>query len=250
MIFVIAQTGDSSGFNARRPYIEEKLGQMIPESIMFRDEKGGIVSAGRLTDKPAVVSLVYFSCTSICPLLLGNLAESIGKLDVDVRDFRIITLSFDDKDTPFVAYEKKQNYIRAIGRSFPETSWSFLTGDKENINKFAKAVGFEFRKEKVGFSHPRALIFLSRSGKIIRYLYGSAYSPFDIRMALAEATAEDRISAYWLARFCYSYDPFEKKYVFNTFRVFCTALAVVAVSFLAFISLVSIKIRRKEHGVR
>ena len=139
-----------------------------------------------------------------------------------------ITISFDDRDTPAIASEKKRNYLKATGRPFPETTWRFLTGDKKNIAEFTRAVGFTFREEKNGFSHPRALIFLSPGGTVSRYLYGMSFSPFDIRMALKEASAGSSFfSAERLSLFCYHYDPGENRYVFNLARSLAAVLFMV-----------------------
>ncbi len=165
------------------------IGKTVPRDLILFDEKGGKVSLRQLTDKPAIISLVYFSCNSRCPLLLGNLAETLGKVDINPDDYRVITISFDDRDTPALASEKRRNYLKATGRPFPETTWRFLTGDKQNIADFTRAVGFTFKQEKNGFSHPRALIFLSPGGTVSRYLYGMLFTPFDITMALKEASA-------------------------------------------------------------
>ena len=106
----------------------------------------------------------------------------------------MITVSFDETDTPQIARDVKKNYIKAAGSAFPEDGWKFLTGDRESIDRLTQAVGFRFRKEIHGFNHPVVLIFLSPEGKISKYLpvtkyaYGADYpitfSSFDLNMAL------------------------------------------------------------------
>jgi protein SCO1 len=218
--------------------IDEKIGQVVPLDLVFLDEEGEKVSLRQLTDKPVLISLVYLSCSSTCPLLLGNLAAALGATHAAPQDYRVVTLSFDDRDTPGLASEKKRNYLKAAGRSFPGASWRFLTGSRENIDRFAEAVGFPFRKEKSGFSHAKALIFLSPGGAVTRYLYGTSYSPFNIKMALSEASAKSNyFSADRLSFFCFSYDPGENTYVFNIARAFTAVLIVLMTSSVAFILL-------------
>ena len=145
-----------------------------------------------------------------------------------------ITISFDDRDTPAIASENKRNYLKATGRPFPETTWRFLTGDKKNIAELTRAVGFTFKEEKNGFSHPRALIFLSPGGTVSRYLYGMSFSPFDIRMALKEASAGSSLfNAERLSLFCYQYDDGENKYVFSLARSLAAVLFMVMISSFA-----------------
>jgi len=199
--------------------IDEKIRQKVPQDLVFSDEKGGKVTLRQLTDKPAIISLVYFSCGSRCPLLLGNLAQALSSVSLDPATYRVITVSFDDRDTPVLASEKKRNFIKAIGKPFPDSSWRFLTGDEENINRLTGALGFSYRKEPGGFSHPRVLIFLSPGGVVTRYLYGMSFLPFDVQMSLQESSGKrGLISADRLALFCYSYDPEENRYVFHLER--------------------------------
>jgi len=239
-------SGTAAGQRTLKNGIDEMVGQTLPRDLIFFDETGEKVSLRQLTDKPALISFVYFSCSSRCPLLLGNLAETLGKADINPDDYRVITISFDDRDTPAIASEKKLNYLKATGRPFPWTTWRFLTGDKKNIAELTRAVGFTFREEKNGFSHPRALIFLSPGGTVSRYLYGMSFSPFDVKMSLREASAHSSFfSADSLTLFCYRYDPEENRYVFNLAGSFAAVLFLFITS-----SLVLIMLLRRKGGKR
>src|SRR3990172_12374331 len=92
--------------------LEEKLGQYIPDDAVFADENGKRVSLKDSIDKPVIIAPVYLGCTHECPLLLTGLAQALGKIDMMTpgRDFKVITISFDDKDTPTIARDKKRNY--------------------------------------------------------------------------------------------------------------------------------------------
>jgi protein SCO1 len=166
------------------PGIIEKTGQMLPDDLVFTNEEGKPVRLGELVDKPVILTLVYYTCTDICPQMLGGLAIALGDLKLEAgKDYMVITISFDEEDTPAVAKRSKTNYIKAIGKPFPSDSWLFLTGDRKNIARITDAVGFGFkrevvdgsvgfatRKESRGFVHPSVLIFVSPEGKITRYL--------------------------------------------------------------------------------
>ena len=233
---VVLLSGPTSGHSAEKSGIDEKIGQNVPLDAVFLDEQGEKVSLRQLIGKPSIISLVYFSCQSRCPLLLGSLGEALGKSDFDTDNYRVITISFDDRDTPAMAAQKKPNYLKAIGRPFPETSWRFLTGDSKSIAEFTRSVGFSFTKENSGFSHPRALIFLSPEGSVSRYLYGMSFSPFDITMALKEASVQRGIfSRSMLSLFCFSYDHQEKRYIFNLGRTATAAVLFITLCTLSFI---------------
>lgn len=237
--FLSGAVSADSNISDGRLEIEEKLGQMIPLYATFHDEKGNVVILKDIIRRPTIVSLVYLSCSHTCPALLGDLAGVLGKLDLNPsKDYTIITISFDENDTPEVAREKKKNYISAIAKPFPETTWQFLTGDRENIRKFTDAVGFNFRREKNGFAHPVALIVLSPEGKIVRYLYGQNFLPFDLTMALAEASkGKVGLSVQRLYLFCFSYDQPGRRYVYNILKIYGTVMILLIISFFAYLTL-------------
>jgi protein SCO1 len=230
--------------------IEEKLGQYLPLDAVFHDEHGNAVNLKKLISKPTIIAPVYLGCSHECPLLLSGLAETLGKLELvqPGKDFQVITLSFDDKDTPKLAAEKKVNYIKLVGRPFPQDAWKFLTGSETNIRKFTDSIGFKFQRDSEhDFSHPVTLVIVSPSGKIVRYVEGTSFLPFEITMALSEA-AENRVGspARKALLYCFSYDPLKKSYVFNILKVTGTVMVLFVGSFLAYL-LISAK---KKRGAR
>ena len=170
-------------------------------------------------------------------LLLQNLADALNRLPAEPgKDYRVISLSFDETEKPALALQKKKTYLKMIQKPFPEDAWRFLTGDKENIQKLTDAVGFHFKREGEDFQHPVSLIVLSPEGKITRYMYGADPLPFDVKLALVEASQGRKgptISK--MVRFCFSYDPKADKLVFNTLKVTGTVTLLFALSFVAFL---------------
>ncbi len=143
-------------------WLNEKLGSVIPGNIILHDETGAGVKLKDLIDKPTVLTLVYYHCSHICPQMLFGLSETLSRLElVPGRDYRVITLSFDNSDTPVDGRAQKINYIKAINKPFPQDSWKFLTGDRDNIEKVSRSVGIRYEKVMHGFIHPEVLIFLS-----------------------------------------------------------------------------------------
>jgi protein SCO1 len=218
--------------------LEEKLGSIIPADISLKDENGGPVNLRSLVDRPTIVAPVYLHCSHVCPLLLTNLAGTLGKLELmrPGEDFRVIALSFDQQEGPEVAREKKPNFIAAVGKPFPVDAWPFLTGDDRNIRKFTDAVGFKFQRDGEDFSHPVVLIVLAPGGKVTRYLYGTTFLPFELTMALTEA-AQGKIGspAARVLNYCFSYDPLKKSYVFNILKVVGTVMILTFISFFIYL---------------
>ena len=222
---------------AEGPGIDPRLGSFIPMDATFHDEDGRPVTLGQLIHKPAIMALVYLHCKNVCSILLENLAVALDRLPAEPgKDYLALAISFDENETPAVARENKEMYLKMIARPFPAGGWRFLTGDRENIRRLTEAVGFHFKRVGMDFEHPVTLTILSPEGKIIRYLYGIDISPLELKMSLLEAS-EGRIgpAVAQVLRFCFSYDPRNKKLVFNVLRVagVATLLMAAGILFLA-----------------
>lgn len=217
--------------------VEQKLGQYVPLDISFHDEEGHVVSLRQLIHRPTILALVYYHCPNVCSLLLQNLADVLNKLPADPgKEYTALAVSFDENEKPSLALQKKKTYLKMIERPFPEDTWRFLTGNKENIRQLADAVGFHFKRVGEDFEHPVALIILAPDGKIVRYMYGADPLPFDLKLALVEAS-QGRIgpAITKVVRFCFSYDPKGKKLVFNMLRVTGSVTLLFALSFIVFL---------------
>jgi protein SCO1/2 len=164
-------------------------------------------------------------------------AEVLDKLPAEPgKEYTVLAISFDETEKPSLALEKKNLYLKMIEKPFPDSAWRFLTGDKKNIDKLADAVGFHFKRVKNDFEHPVALVILAPDGKIVRYMYGTDPLPFDLKIALVEAS-QGRIgpTIAKVVRFCFSYDPKANKLVFNLLKVTGTVTLLFALSFVAFL---------------
>jgi protein SCO1/2 len=226
--------------------IDEKLGQVIPLDLTFHDENGNLVSLKQLIHTPTILAPVYFRCPNVCSLLLQNLADALNRLPAEPdKEYRVLSVSFDETEKPTLALEKKKIYLQMIEKPFPQDAWRFLTGDKENIGKLMNSVGFHFKRVGGDFQHPVSLIIVTQDGKITRYMYGSDLLPFDIKIALLEAS-QGRIgpTISKVVRFCFTYDPKGKKLVFNTLKVTGIVTLFFALSFIVFLLFKG----RKQHS--
>jgi protein SCO1/2 len=188
--------------------MDEKLGQFIPLEVTFHDENGDPVNLKQLIHTPTILALVYYHCPNVCSLLLQNLADVLNRLPAEPdKEYRILSVSFDETEKPDLALEKKRMYLNMIEKPFPQEAWRFLTGDKENIHKLTEAVGFHFKRVGEDFEHPVSLIILTPDGRINRYMNGTDILPFDLKMGLIEAS-QGRIgpTISKVVRFCFSYD--------------------------------------------
>lgn len=184
--------------------IEEKLGSRVPLDLEFRDENGARIRLRQLVTVPTILALVYYKCPNVCDLLLTGIAGMIRGLDAEPgRDYRVVTVSIDESETPSDARHAKTISLETIERLFPPEDWRFLTGDRPEIAALADAVGFRFARRDGGFDHPVCLIFLSPDGKLTHYIYGADFLPADVKLSLLGArSGAIAPSIASLLRFC------------------------------------------------
>jgi len=225
--------------------IDEKIGQTIPLNLEFFDEKGYQIALKDIIKKPAILNFVYFRCPGICNPILTELTTIVNHLDMTMgKDYQIVTVSFDETEKPDLADAKRTNYLTLLNNQIPAESWKFLTGDSATIHQLTDAAGFKFRREGDQFLHAGAIIAISPEGKIARYLYGTQYLPFDVKMAITEAS-ENRTgpTITRLLAYCYSYNPEGRKYVFDVTRVSGAVILFFAVVFGIYISVKPKKVK-------
>jgi protein SCO1/2 len=220
--------------------IIEKLGEYVPLDFTFIDEYGDSLILKNIVNKPTIFSLVYFNCPGICSPLLSGKVDVLDRLDLKPGiDYEVVTISFDPTDNPTLARDKKKNYFAAFRKGpFPVEHWKWLTGDSLTIKKFTDAVGFKYKRVDKDFVHAGALIVLSPEGKISRYLRGILFQPFDLKMAITEAS-EGRVgpTISKVLLYCFSYDPEGKRYAFNIMKVSGTIFLFLLVVFIGFLIL-------------
>ena len=177
--------------------VERHLGRTIPLNLNFVNSKGEHVLLKDLITKPTVLDFCYYRCAGICTPLMVELSSVIGKVKYNPgKDYNIISISIDQNETPQMAAEKKRTMLELIDRKTPDSAWAFLTGDSTNIYKLARAAGFEFKRTYGGFLHKGVLIFVDKTGKIVRYMNPNytRKGDFQILPAAFELSLEDATS--------------------------------------------------------
>ncbi len=220
--------------------IDEQLGFYIPLDAKFVTSNGDTVTIGELSDKPFILDVVYYNCPGVCHPLLTELIWAIDRIQLEPNeDFKVITLSFDPTETPELAAKWKKNYLESMKRDIPNDSWYFLTGDSINIKKLIKSIGFNYEPKGGTYVHAGALLAVSPEGKISRYIYGSTFNPFDLKMALIDAQNEEvRPTSAKLLQYCFTYDPEGREYKLNITRI---SGSIMMVGVLIFVGILIFK---------
>jgi protein SCO1 len=204
--------------------IEQRLNEQIPPDLAFRDQTGNKVHlADYFGGKPMILNLVYYKCPMLCSEVLSGLTSALTPMKLDVgKDFEVLTVSFDPRETSEDAIATSARYLKRYGRPGAERGWHFLTGPQASIDSLTRAAGFEYQYDKGSgqFAHSTAILVLTPEGKIAQYYYGVEFPSKDLRLALVQASQNkignivDQILLY-----CYQYDPAAGKYNLIIFRV-------------------------------
>jgi protein SCO1/2 len=219
---------------------DQHPGDRVPLDLTFRDDSGERVSLGQyFGDKPVILTMNYYECDTLCPLVMEGVVRGLNGVPFTMgEEFNLITLSIDPRETPEQAAEVKEHLVHMYGRDGAANEWDLLTGEQEQIEQLAKAVGFNYvwDEETQQYAHPSGAIVLTPDGTIARYIYGVEFNPRDLRLALVEAS-EGRISSPVDAvlLFCFHYDAAIGKYsaiAFSSMRIGGAATLVVLGGFL------------------
>jgi len=230
---------------------EQRLNEQLPLELPFKDETGRAVKLGDYFGrKPVVLTFVYYECPMLCTEVLNGLESSLRVLNETIgKEFDVVTVSFDPKETAVLAAGKKKAYLERYKRPEAERGWHFLTGEQASIDALTKAAGFHYFWDEAShqFAHASGIIVATPTGKVSRYFMGIEHSPRDVKFALIESSNEkigtlaDRLLLY-----CYHYDPAKGNYGFVAMRAVRIGGAV---TILALVGFVFVSIRRDQKAI-
>ncbi len=214
--------------------IVEHLDEYLPDSIALVNENGEKVWLSDVIDKPTVINFVYFRCPGICSPLMEAVAGVMDKSElVPGKDYQVLTISFDPRETIDLGIRKKENYLKLFNNEEKaeeaKTGWRFFVSDSASIIRATNATGFKYKKTGNDFLHAASLTVTSPDGKITRYLNGMYFLPFEWKMAMVEASkGQSGPTLNKVLRFCYTYDPVGQTYVLNITKVSGTIILFLA----------------------
>lgn len=221
--------------------IVQKLGDQLPLNLPFKDETGAPVTLGHYFQdhRPVILAFVYYECPMLCTEILNGLTRTMRAMPLSAgKDFQVVTVSFDPRETPKLAAQKKMKYIDAYRRAGADKGWAFLTGDESSIKALTKAAGFSYAWDPKlqQFAHASTIMIVTPEGKLSRYFYGVEYPTQDVRLSLVEASSNkigtfiDQVTLY-----CYHYDPTTGRYGLIITRVLQVVAAATLLGLIALI---------------
>jgi protein SCO1/2 len=230
--------------------IEERPGAAVPLEVPLTDHRGRQVRLSRFFEggKPVVLVLAYYQCPMICGLLIHGMTEGLKDLAWTAgKEYRLVVLSFDPRDSASVASDKRESYLEEYGRGVAEPGFDFLVGEEGSIRQVADSVGFHYRWDEPTqqYAHATGAFVLTPEGKVSRTLTGISFSPGDLRLALLEAS-QGKLGGAWdqVLLFCFHYDPDARGYVLAARRVMTAGGALTILALGGFLAL----LWRRERG--
>jgi protein SCO1/2 len=198
--------------------VDEKLGKHVDLNLTFVSEGGKVRKLGDFFNagRPVVLNLVYFKCPMLCNLTLNAQVKVLKELAwTPGKEFDVVTISIDPTETIEMAEDKKAAYLSNFDKPIG-SGWHFLVDHQSNVKKLADQVGFRYNYDPAQqqYAHSAAIMVLTPTGMVSRYLYGIKFPERDLRLALTEASENKfGLSFEKLLLMCYHYDPSAKSYV-------------------------------------
>jgi protein SCO1/2 len=230
---------------------DQNIDQKLPFDAVFRDEDGRTVTMGSYYgSRPIVLAFVYYTCPMLCTQVLNAITSTAATLSLDAgKDFDLVFVSIDPRETSAQAAAKKAEYLHRYKRPGTDHGWHFLTGDEPQITRLAHAAGFKYvwDQQTQQFAHPTGVIVTTPDGRLARYLFGIEYGPRDLRLALVEAS-EGKVGSVVdnLLLYCYHYDPMTGRYGIYVMRT----LRIAGVATVLLIGTFIVVMVRREHDLQ
>jgi protein SCO1 len=165
----------SSGFELIRP------GESVPDG-RFVDQDGHARTFASFKGSPIVLTFIYTKCPlpTFCPLMdrhFVTIQDRTGN-DAALKKVRLVTVSFDPAtDTPAVLKKHARELNADLKR------WTFLTGDRDEIDQFAARFGVTVARamnDQRDITHNLRTAIVGADGRLVKVYTGNEWTPDEI----------------------------------------------------------------------
>lgn len=231
----------------------DKIGVMVDRNLEFTDERGYPYKLKQLFpgEQPVVLMLGYYSCPAMCGQVLDAAFEALSGTDLEPgKDYRILSVSIDPKETAETAANRKGVFLPRLLKTGGDNAWHLLVGDEKNSKALADSLGFQFYWSKAtqAYAHPPSLMFLTPEGKLSRVIVNTYFEPDDVRLALVEAS-NGKLGGFWdqVKLSCLTFDPRTNSYSLAVMTLMRVGGAVTVVVLAA---MIWIMLRREKQRAK
>ncbi len=206
---------------------EQVLGRSIGDYRLV-DSKGVPLSLRNYRGKPLVISLVYSSCSSVCPPTTQHVIDAVTEAGrvFGLDRFAVLTVGFDARNDTVA---RMAQFASIQGIKLP--NWRVASGDSATIEALLNDIGFSYRAVAGGFEHPTQTTIIDREGRIYRHVYGEDF-PLTMFMEPMKDVIYGTTTPFTFSgildriRFiCTAYDPGSRRYHIDYSLVFGAVLA-------------------------
>ncbi len=156
-----------SSFAESASIYDAKLGE-------WKDSSGQSLKLEKFKGSKVVMSMVYTSCKSACPLMVKKLKKIDDRLKKNEINAKFVVVSFDAK------YDTSEKLKIFRGHQGAEDSrWNFLVGSERDTGFLSNLLEINFKRNPIDhtISHDNKVILLDENGVIVRTLEGLADDP-------------------------------------------------------------------------
>lgn len=202
---------------------------------VLTDHTGRPLDLAGLRGKPLVVSLVYTSCATVCPITTEHLRQQVDAVSkaLGQDSFAVLTFGFDARGDRPAQLEAFAGTHRLIGRS----DWHIASADPGTTAAFLDQLGFSFSALAGSFDHVTQTTILDAGGVVYRQVYGEAFPPQMLMEPLKDLVLGTRTRSIaprdlWdrISFLCTVYNPLTGAYRFDYgifFGIFFGGLSLV-----------------------
>jgi len=200
-------------------------------NYILTDSKGAPLALSAYRGKPLVVSLVYTSCSSVCPATTQHLISAVteARRVFGAGEFAVLTVGFDARnDTP----AHMAQFAAVQGVKFD--NWRFASADAGTISALLRDFGFSYAAAAGGFDHITQTTILDRTGTVYRHVYGEDFPIQVIIEPLKDviygtSTSFSLRGIYDRIKFiCTTYDPGAGRYRIDYGLMFGSVIAAIS----------------------
>lgn len=141
--------------------------------FVLTDHAGKPLPLTALRGRPLVVSLVFTSCATVCPITTDHLRDQIlaARRALGEDAFAVLTFGFDaGGDTP-----AQLTGFAGTHRLLGLPAWHVASADEATTAAFLRQLGFSYRTAARGFDHVTQTTILDAEGRVFGQVYGESF---------------------------------------------------------------------------
>lgn len=138
----------------------------------FTDSQGRRFSLADYRGKPLIISLIYTSCSTVCPTTTQHLLDAVteARRSLGADRFAVLTVGFDARnDNP----QRMATFAKQQG--IPVATWRAASGDAATLTALMDDLGFSYLAAAGGFEHITQTSIIDADGRLYRHVYGDDF---------------------------------------------------------------------------